>query len=64
MYRFVGPPVFCRYDPAGKPANNSSSAEPQNEFNQFHFFSPFRVFHNPGFSSHGQDEYFIELTIL
>ena len=39
MHWFVGPPVFCRDDPAGKPANNSASNEQYNEFNQLHLFS-------------------------
>jgi hypothetical protein len=64
MYRFVGPSVFCGNDPAGKPANNSSSTKPQNEFDQLHFFPPFRVRHNPGFSTQGQDEYIVELIVL
>ena len=46
---FVGPPVFCRDYPAGKPANNSPSNEPHNELNQFHFIFPFTVIDTLGF---------------
>ena len=63
-YLFMGPPVFCRNYPSGKPANNSPGTEPQNEFNQFHINTPFSVFHNHGLAEHRQVDNFIDLPIL
>ena len=45
-YLFVGPPIFCCNNPAGKPTDNRPSNEPNNEFDQFHIFYPFMFFHN------------------